>query len=76
MFIITVFLCHCNHVHIDFANDKIYTIFNPVQTTYLYFVLVLLITTYIGKFQKYVYAKYCLQFLTNGLGNKIKEQKS
>lgn len=76
MFIITVLLCHYNHVHIDFRNDKIYTIFDPVQTTYLYFVLVLLITTYIGKFQKYVYAKCCLLFLTNGVGNKINAQKS
>lgn len=57
MYMITLVLCHLNKVHIDFSNNKIYTIFNPVQTTYLYFVLVLIISTYIGVFQKYLYAK-------------------
>ena len=31
--------------------------------TYLYFILVLLITTYIGKFQKFVYAKFLKNIL-------------
>ncbi len=65
MFLITILLCHFNHVHIDFSNDKIYTIFNPVQTTYLYFVVVVWITTYLGNIQKYIYSK-----ITDKLSNK------
>ncbi len=55
MFVITNILCYFNHISIDFSSDKIYTIFNPVQTTYLYFIVVVLITTYLGKFQKSIY---------------------
>lgn len=63
MYLITILLCHYNNMQIDFSNDKIYTIYNPVQMTYLYFILVFLITTYIGKFQKFVYAKYLKNIL-------------
>lgn len=63
MYLITILLCHYNNMQIDFSNDKIYTIYNPVQMTYLYFILVLLITTYIGKFQKFVYAKFLKNIL-------------
>ncbi len=37
--------------------DYIYGIYNPVQTTYLYFVLVMVICTYLGVFQKYIWKK-------------------
>lgn len=57
MYLITILLCHINNVSINFASDKIYTIYNPIQTTYLYFVVVVLVTTYLGQFQKYIYSK-------------------
>ena len=30
------------------ANHDIYWIYNPVQTTYLYFVVTMIVTTYVG----------------------------
>jgi len=36
----------------DRANHDIYWIYNPVQTTYMYFVLTMIITTYIGILQQ------------------------
>ena len=63
MFVITNILCYFNHISIDFSSDKIYTIFNPVQTTYLYFVMVVLITTYIGQLQKLIY-RYMTKYIT------------
>ncbi len=57
MFLITNLLCYFYHVQIDFSDDKIYTIFNPIQTTYLYFIVVTLITTYVGQIQKNIYLK-------------------
>ena len=56
MYLITIILCHLNNQYIDFLSEKIYTIYNPTQTTFIYFVLVMLITTYIGKLQKYIYS--------------------
>lgn len=59
MYLITMFLCHIHGVSLDLGNaDKIYAIYNPVQTTYLYFVIVMLITTYFGMFQKHFTGKY------------------
>ena len=58
MYCITMLLCKITHTAMDLGNtDKIYAIFNPVQTTYLYFVIVMLITTYLGMFQRYIYQK-------------------
>lgn len=58
MYSITMLLCYFNHVTMDLGNsDKIYAIYNPVQTTYLYFVVVMLVTTYIGVFQRFVWRK-------------------
>lgn len=49
MYCITMILCAIHGVEMDLGNsDKIYAIYNPVQTTYMYFVLTMLITTYIG----------------------------
>ena len=39
------------------AEHNIYWIYNPVQTTYLYFVLTMVITTYAGELQKMIKAK-------------------
>ena len=59
MYSITMLLCYFNHVTMDLGNsDKIYAIYNPVQTTYLYFVVVMLVTTYIGVFQRFVLRKF------------------
>lgn len=58
MYCITMVLCYFNHVTMDLGNsDKIYAIYNPVQTTYMYFIATMLITTYTGVFQKFVYKK-------------------
>ena len=43
--------------HTFVRGDKIYSIFDPVQMTYLYFVVVVLTTTYFAKFQKFIYKK-------------------
>ncbi len=57
MYMITLLLFYITGTPISDKGDKIYSIFNPVQTTYFYFVVVMLVTTYFGKFQKYVYKK-------------------
>lgn len=58
MYMITIILCHINKQHIDFLTAKIYTIYNPIQTTFIYFIAVMLITTYFGQFQKFIYSKF------------------
>ncbi len=57
MYLITLCLFNINGIPISEKPDKIYSIFNPVQTTYLYFVVVMLITTYTGVFQQFVWKK-------------------
>ena len=53
MYIITAIFLYLNGIPIsERANHDIYWIYNPVQTTYLYFVLTMVITTYIGVLQK------------------------
>ncbi len=39
------------------ANHNIYWIYNPIQTTYLYFILTMIISTYIGVGLKFIKAK-------------------
>ena len=64
MFIITNILCKIHNITIDFGNtDKIYAIYNPVQLTYMYFVAVMLISTYLGVFQKFVWKKFINVFI-------------
>ena len=59
MYIITAILLKINGIPItERANHDIYWIYNPVQTTYLYFVLTMLICTYGAVFQKYVKRKF------------------
>lgn len=58
MYMITLFLFKFTGTSLAEKGDKIYSIFDPVQTTYLYFVIVMLVTTYFAKFQKFVYQKF------------------
>ena len=60
MYLITMALCYFNHTQIDMTNN-IYLIYNPIQTTYMYFIIVVLITTYMGQLQKYIYKNYILK---------------
>lgn len=55
MYMITLILFHITGTPLSEKGDKIYSIYDPVQTTYVYFVAVMLITTYFGMFQKFVY---------------------
>ena len=49
MYIITAILMYINGIPIsERANHDIYWIYNPTQTTYLYFVITMIATTYIG----------------------------
>ena len=58
MFLITNVLCKITNHHIDFSNaDNIYTIYDPIQTTFVYFVLVIVICVYFAKFQQFIYKK-------------------
>lgn len=53
MYLITAVFLKINGIPIsERANHDIYWIYNPVQTTYLYFVLTMVITTYIGVAQR------------------------
>ena len=53
MYIITVVIFKLNGIPISERNThNIYWIFNPVQNTYLYFILTMIITTYTGVFLK------------------------
>lgn len=64
MYMITVVLFKITGTPLTEKGDKIYSIFDPVQTTYLYFVIVMLITTYFAKFQKYIYQKFVMEVST------------
>ncbi len=58
MYIITAVFLYMNGIPItERANHDIYWIYNPVQTTYLYFVLTMVISTYIGVGLKNIKAK-------------------
>ena len=58
MYLITVVFFKINGIPIaERALHNIYWIYNPVQTTFLYFVLTMVITTYAGVLQKYIKAK-------------------
>ena len=53
MYLITAILLKINGIPMaERLNHNIYWIYDPVQTTYLYFVLTMVITTYIGILQK------------------------
>lgn len=58
MYLITALIFKINGIPISERNEhNIYWIFNPVQNTYLYFVLTMLITTYIGAGLKWIKSK-------------------
>ena len=64
MYMITLIIFNIKGIPLSEKGDKIYSIYNPVQTTYLYFVAVMLITTYFGVFQQYIYKKVSTEVLT------------
>ena len=61
MFLITAFIFKLNGIPFEERNThNIYWIFNPVQNTYLYFILTMILTTYIGvslRFLKKIFLK-------------------
>ena len=58
MYLITAVIFKINAIPISERNEhNIYWIFNPVQNTYLYFLLIMLITTYIGAGLKWIKSK-------------------
>jgi hypothetical protein len=57
MYLITLLLFYITGTPLTEKGEKIYAIYNPVQTTYLYFVVVMLITTYLGVFQQFAWRK-------------------
>ena len=62
MYLMTAFLLYINGIPIqERANHDIYWIYNPVQTTYLYFVVTMVVTTYAGvglqKLNKLIFQK-------------------
>ena len=58
MFIITAIIFKINGIPYEERNlHNIYWIYNPVQNTYLYFVLTMLISTYSGVILKYIKSK-------------------
>ena len=58
MYLITLLLFKFTGTSLAQKGDKIYSIYNPVQTTYMYFILVMLITTYFGVFQQFIWKKF------------------
>ena len=59
MYIITAIFLHINGIPIQVrANHDIYWIYNPIQTTYLYFVLTMVISTYSGVALKQIKKKF------------------
>ncbi len=58
MYLITAAFLNINGIPItERANHDIYWIYNPVQTTYFYFVSVMVITTFIGVWQQKAWKK-------------------
>lgn len=58
MYLITIIFMWLNGIPIsERANHNIYWIYNPVQTTYFYFVATMLVTTYVGVGQQKLWAK-------------------
>ena len=59
MYIITAIFLYINGIPIqERANHDIYWIYNPIQTTYLYFVLTMVISTYSGVALKQIKKKF------------------
>lgn len=59
MYLITVCILIFNNIPVSEINShRIYWIYNPVQNTYLYFVLTMVISTYSGVVLKYIKRKF------------------
>lgn len=55
MYVITAIFLYVNGIPMsERANHDIYWIYNPVQTTYFYFVVTMIVTTYIGVGLKFI----------------------
>lgn len=55
MYLITISILTLNKIPLSEMNSwEIYNIYNPVQNTYLYFVLTMIISTYSGVFLKFI----------------------
>ena len=64
MYIITIIIFKINGIPISERNShNIYWIFNPIQNTYLYFVITMVVTTYVGVFLKFL--KKHIPFIKN-----------
>ncbi len=58
MYLITVIILTINNIPVTEINShRIYWIYNPVQNTYLYFVITMILTTYSGVFLKFLKRK-------------------
>lgn len=58
MYLITAALLNIHGIPItERANHDIYWIYNPVQNTYLYFVIVMVVTTFVGVWQQKLWKK-------------------
>ena len=59
MFVITAIFLHINGIPFsERANHNIYWIYNPIQTTYFYFVVTMIVSTYIGVLLKFINQKF------------------
>lgn len=66
MYLITITILHINHIPISEMNlHNIYWIYNPVQNTYLYFVLTMILSTYSGVILKLTKKKLFYIFKIN-----------
>lgn len=58
MYILTAIILKINNIPISVRNaHDIYWIYNPIQNTYLYFVITMITTTYIGEVLKFIKKK-------------------
>ena len=67
MYMITIVLFYITGTPLS-DKGSIYSIYNPVQTTYMYFIIVMLVTTYFGVFQQFAMEK-----IVTGLHNKMRK---
>ena len=64
MYILTLLLFKLTGTPLSAKGDKINSIFDPVQTTYQYFVVFLVVTTYYGVFQQFIWKKISMAIST------------
>lgn len=72
-YFITVILLKINGLPLSLKNDKdIYWFYDPIKTTYFYFTITLVVTTYFGAFQQFVWKKVKQLWAKNFFFDKIK----